>query len=47
MFYIDENNLIMPFIDTNIDMYVPFGESVDDVTFWLIFVRCWNKNNEA
>ena len=23
------------FIFTNIDMYVPFGKSVDDVTFWL------------
>ena len=23
------------FIDTNIDMYVPFGKSVDDVTFRL------------
>ena len=36
------------FIDTNIDMYVPFGKSVDDVTFrlslrHLFFCPWWKK----
>ena len=39
MFHINENYLKLLFIDTNIDMYVPFGKSVDDVTLRLSLCR--------
>ena len=47
IFHINENYLKLTFIDTNIDMYVSFGKSVDNVTFRLslhhLFVRGWKK----
>ena len=34
IFHVNENYLKCLFIDINIDLYVPFGRSVDDITFW-------------